>query len=130
LSSQYFVSENRIVSKIRVTYNGAIRVAPARIYVSVNYYSAGNTGKDGFGEIKTLENPFSDSRELIVEVVSNISGGKKLDIDENLYVLANATDYDGSTNYKKSNDITQAKPVLFVYDEKPGTIIRIKKVTE
>ncbi len=130
LSSQYFVAENKIVSKIRVSFNGSIGMAPSKIYVTTTYSSAGNVGKDGFGENKVLENPFAYTRELVVDVVSRVSSGKKLDIDENLYALVSVTDYDGSANYKNNEDITKAKPVLFVYDEKPETIQRAKKNTE
>ncbi len=112
LSSQYFVNENKIISKIRVTFNGSIRVAPSKIYVATTYSSV---GKNGFGENKVLEDPFVDSRELVVDVVSKVSGGKKIDIDENLYVWVSVTDYDGSRNYKKSGDFSDAKAVLFVY---------------
>ena len=41
LSSQYFVKENKIVSQIRVKYNGSIRVAPSKIYVNTTFSSVG-----------------------------------------------------------------------------------------
>jgi hypothetical protein len=129
LSSQYFVDENKIVSKIRVTYNGAIRLAPSKIYVGTTFSSVGNIGKEGLGDTEMIENPFSESREKIVTVVSKVSGGKKIDIDENLYVLVSVTVYDGSTNYKKSREVTEAKAVLFVYGDKPGPVSKGRKVS-
>lgn len=113
LSSQYFVDENKIVSKIRVTLNDS--VAPSTIYVNANYSAAGNIGKNGFGDQVRIENPFSEGREKIVTITSNVTDGKKFDIDENLYVLVSASDYDGSINYKRKGEVTQAKSVLFVY---------------
>lgn len=127
LSSQYFVSENKIVSKIRVSLNNYASV-PSKIFVSTNFSSVGNIGKDGFGDSQAVEDPFAEGREKIVTVVSRVSDGKKIDIDENLYVLVSVTDYDGSANYKKSGEITEAKAVLFVYDEKP--ILKAKRIKE
>lgn len=130
LSAQYFVDENKIVSKIRVSLNGSIRVAPSKIYVGTTFSSVGNIGKNGFGDYQVVENPFAESRDKIVTVVSKVEDGKKIDIDENLYVLVSVTDYDGSSDYKKSTDVTRAKAVLFVYGEKTGAIFRAKRVTE
>jgi hypothetical protein len=113
LSSQYFVDENRIVSRIRVSLDDS--VAPSRIYVGATFSSAGNIGKNGYGDQLTVENPFSEGREKIVTIVSNVTDGKKIDIDENLYVTVTVADYDGSTNYRRNGDVSQAKSVLFVY---------------
>lgn len=113
LSSQYFVDEDKIVSKIRVSLNDS--VAPSRIYVGTTFSSAGNIGKNGYGDQITVENPFAEGREKIVTITSKVLEGEKIDIDENLYAMVSVTDYDGSTNYKKSGAVTQAKPVLFVY---------------
>ena len=113
LSSQYFVDEDRIVSKIRVSLNDS--VAPSRIYIGTTFSSAVNIGNGGYGDQQTVESPFAEGREKIVTVVSKITDGKKIDIDENLYVLVHIADYDISRNYKKSGEVTQAKPVLFVY---------------
>lgn len=113
LSSQYFVDEDRIVSKIRVSLNDS--VAPSRIYIGTTFSSAGNIGKNGYGDQVTVESPFAEGREKIVTVTSKVTDGKKIDIDENLYVLVHIADYDISRNYKKSGEVTQAKPVLFVY---------------
>lgn len=115
LSSQYLVDENKIVSKIRIDYNGSIRVAPSKIYVGTTFSSAGNIGKNGYGDQVTIENPFSEGRERIVTIVSNVTDGKKIDIDENLYVTVTVGDYDGTTDYRRNGEITQAKSVLFVY---------------
>lgn len=130
LSSQYFVDENKIVSKIRVSLNGSVRVAPSKIYVGTSFSSAGNIGGKGFGDYQTVENPFAESREKIVTVVSKVWDGKKIDIDENLYVLVSVTDTDGSTNYKKNTDVTQAKAVLFVYGDKSKIVNRKKRIIE
>lgn len=113
LSSQYFVDENKIVSKIRVSLNDS--VAPSRIYIGTTFSSAGNIGKNGYGDQLTVENPFAEGREKIVTVTSKVADGIKFDIDENLYVLVAVDDYDGSRNYKREGDVTQAKSVLFVY---------------
>jgi len=115
LSSQYFVEENKIVSQIRVTLNGSIRVAPSKIYVNTTFSTVGNIGEDGFGDSQIIENPFADSRQKLVTVVSKVSRSKKIDVGGNLYVLASVTDYDGSVNYKRGGDVTEAKAVLFVY---------------
>ena len=115
LSSEYLVDENKLVSKIRIVYNDSIRVAPSRIYVGTTYSSAANIGKSGYGDQLTIENPFSEGREKTVTIVSNVAGGKKIDIDENLYVTVTVGDYDGSTNYRRNGEVTQAKSVLFVY---------------
>jgi hypothetical protein len=130
LSSQYFVEDNKIVSKIRVSLRGANSVAPSKIYVGTTFSSAGNIGKNGFGDYEIVENPFAESRDKIVTVVSKVRDGKKMDIDENLYVLVSVTDYDGANDYKRSTDVTQAKAVLFVYGEKTGAIFRAKRVTD
>jgi len=118
LSSQYWLEDNLIVSKIRVTYNGSIRVAPSKIYVNTTFSSVGNIGKDGFGDSQIVENPFSESREKIVTISSKVTTANKLQPNENLYVLASVTDYDGSTNYKRSGDVTEAKAVITVYPKK------------
>jgi len=115
LSSEYFVTENKIVTRIRVEYSGAIRIAPSKIYIGTSFSSANNIGNKDFEVNQIVENPFGESREKIVTVVSKLSGGKKINIDENLYVLASVTDYDGSVNYKRSGDTTEARAVLFVY---------------
>jgi hypothetical protein len=70
LSSQYFVEDNKIVSKIRVSLRGANSVAPSKIYVGTTFSSAGNIGKNGFGDYEIVENPFAESRDKIVTVVS------------------------------------------------------------
>ncbi|HVE55841.1 MAG TPA: hypothetical protein VNB22_03370 [Pyrinomonadaceae bacterium] len=121
LSSQYFVEENRIVSQIRITFNGSIRTAPSKIYVNTTFSSVGNIGKDGFGDSQIVENPFSDSREKVVTITSRVTNEEKIKPNENLYILALVTDYDSSRNYKNSEDITQAKAVLFVYGKNSVT---------
>ncbi len=113
LSSQYFVDEDKIVSKIRVSLNDS--VAPSKIYVGATFSSAGNIGKNGYGDQLTVENPFAEGREKIVTITSKVVEGEKIDIDENLYVMVTVADCDGSTNYKRTGEVTQAKPVLFVY---------------
>lgn len=115
LSSQYFVDENKIVSRIRVSLNGSVRVAPSKIYVGTTFSSAGNGGESRFGDYEVVENPFAESREKIVTVVSKAVNGRTIYIDENLYVRVSVSDYEGSV---KSADVTQAKAVLFVYGEK------------
>jgi hypothetical protein len=113
LSSQYFVDEDKIVSKIRVSLNDS--VAPSRIYVGTTFSSAGNIGKDRFGDQMTVENPFSEGREKIVTITSKVVDGEKIDIDENLYVMVMVSVYDDAAKYKTRDEIRQAKPVLFVY---------------
>lgn len=113
LSSQYLVKEDKLVSQIRVNYNGSIRNAPSKIYVSTTFNTAGNMGEEGLRASQIVENPFSDNREKIVTISQQLTN--KLTRSENLYVIASVTDYDGSINYKRSGDVTVAKPVLFVY---------------
>ena len=116
LSSQYFVDENKIVSKIRVSLNGSVRVAPSKIYVGMIFSTAGKSSASQFGEYEIVENPFAESREKIVTIVSKSVDGRTIDIDENLYARASVSDsYEGSV---KSTDNTQPKAVLFVYGEK------------
>lgn len=113
LSSQYFVDKNRIETKIRVSLNDS--VAPSRITVFASYTSAGNVGETGYGDYLTVENPFAEGREKIVTVVSKITDGKKIDIDENLYVLLSVDEIGDSTKYRRNGMLTQPNPVLFVY---------------
>ena len=115
------MEENKIVSTIRIALDENASL-PEKIYVSTTYSSVGNIGKDGFGDYIILESPFIKSRELVVDIVSKVSNDSKITKKENLYVLALVTDYDGSSDYKRNSDVTQAKPVLFVYDKKPDSI--------
>jgi hypothetical protein len=122
LSSQYFVDENKIVTKIRVSQNES--VAPAKIFVTTSFSSAGNIDKNTSVTYQIIENPFAEGREKIVTLVSRVNDGRKINIDENLYASVAVTDSDGATGYKKSEEIMQTKPVLFVYGEKTSRILR------
>jgi hypothetical protein len=64
-----------------------------------------------------IANPFAIGRERIFTVVSPVSKNAGLSPRENLYVLVNVTDLDGSGLSGSSNDLTQTKEVLFVHDK-------------
>lgn len=112
ISSEYFYDENKIVTEVKLkSLNNSI--APENVYLNVTYSQQGATSGFSSSENKTIENPFSESNEKIVKIATTPT--EKISRDENLYVLVNATDYDGSTQYKRSDDLTKAKAVLFVH---------------
>jgi hypothetical protein len=116
ISSNYYFNENKIVTKVRVTLGGAAPT-PDKIFISADYSAARNLGKDGFGDRQMIANPFAIGRERIFTVVSPVSKNAGLSPRENLYVLVNVTDLDGSGLSGSSNDLTQTKEVLFVHDK-------------
>jgi hypothetical protein len=116
ISSNYYSFDNKVVSKIRVSANDA-SFNPKQIYLAANYSVSGDLKKDGFGDVQTIIDPFEDSRERVFTVVTRVPENAKIGKQDNMYLLFDVSEFDGSTGYKRSGDITQAKEVLFIHDK-------------
>jgi len=90
ISSQYFTDEGRVISKIKLVWNGD--GAPEKVTVNSTFFTLKNYQKNSFGTFQILENPFSDSNEKIVTIVSRISENERIEKSENLYAFFNVSE--------------------------------------
>lgn len=116
LSSQYFLNEQRIVTKVLIKRENEA-IAPDRIFVSVSYSANLDEAKKDFRTSEQVSDPFAATDERLVTIVSDLSGKKRLGSDRDVYALVNVTDNDPARELKNIGDITRAKEVLFVYGE-------------
>ncbi len=111
ISSQYFYDENKVVSEIKLTWNG-YGSAPEKINV-VTILTASEYSKSGRNStLQEFQNPFADSRIATIKVVSRILEAEKLDKGTNLYaffrisgVNFNYDDFDGNANLKEPTQV-------------------------
>jgi ABC-type branched-subunit amino acid transport system ATPase component len=109
LSSYYFYDEGKIITKIKLNHNEN-SPKPEKVFIATSFNKT-----DGFSRIdvvnQVVENPFAESNEKIVEIVSRISSTGKNGRSENLYAKVNVT----QTEFYLDERLTQAKAVLFVH---------------
>jgi hypothetical protein len=116
IGSSFFYDESRVVTTIRIWWNKT-SPPPAKVYITTHFSEIGSVDGKGFGDEKILENPFAESNEKIVTVVSRVSNREAIDKNVNLYVFANVTDYADSMSYMKGGETVIAKEVLLVHGE-------------
>ena len=122
ISSQLFLDENKVVSKIKIGWEN-YSAPPAQLHVKVTFFNLKDGNRNSFGDLHILENPFSNSREKIITVVSRISDNKKFDEKENLYAFFDIYKDVPTVKYDEGNrDLAYAKEVLIVHGD--GSIIK------
>lgn len=118
INSEFHLDENKIVSEVKLDWNGT-DAPPKTIYLLTSV--ASNSGRKSTasfdGVFQILENPFNHEMNKTFKVVSRIFSNKKINTDENLYVVAVASESadDESTEINKS--FSETKAVVFVHSK-------------
>ena len=113
ISSYFFYDEERIVSKIRVSWN---RTSPPPGKISVSaFFAYDSEYGDNFSVSEIIENPFAESNERIVTISTDVSKRAPISRKANIYVHTFANESDGSNNAKTPNDAMLTTPVVFVH---------------
>ena len=82
--SQFFLDENKVISKIKITWNGYAK-APNKVYLDGHFFTLENKNSNAFGDSQILDEPFKDSNEKVFTIVTNVSSNRKFDEKVNLY---------------------------------------------
>lgn len=107
LSSNYFVDEGKIISKIRVLQP----VNASKLYIYGTFSTADGLVREEL--VKVVENPVSESNSQVVTVETNV--GKGISADTNLYAMFRVTETVNQTESRRVTDLSQTKAVLFVH---------------
>lgn len=118
ISSQYFYSENKIVSKIKLNWNGYGN-APRKVSVAAMFAWSNDLQKTGNGTSQFFESPFAHSKSNIITVVSEF-GSDKFDRKKNLYAFFTIFDENSETNNPKTFTSLSPTPVVFVHNGGSG----------
>lgn len=114
ISSQYFMDEGKVVSKIKLAWNGDN--APEKVSVNSTFFTLNNYQKNSFGTFEILENPFSDSNEKTVTIVSRISENQRIEKSENLYAFFNVSEgFSTETSAESVITLANSTEVLSVH---------------
>lgn len=117
VNSQYFFDEDKIISEIKLVWNGA-GAPPEKIYLTTLISVSENKVENSFGGVvQILEEPFDDAKENTFKVVSRGSHNKKINKQNNLYVVAAASEFSGDETEQISKNVSEAKEVVFVHGE-------------
>jgi len=92
ISSQLFLDDQKIISEIKLSWNGAGE-PPKKVSVTTNFFTLRNDLKSSFGTSQVLEEPFGSTTEKTFTVVSRISNDQRIGKQSNFYVLSSASDY-------------------------------------
>lgn len=114
LSSQYLAKENKLVSKIKVSWNGYTE-APKKVYVTSLFSAVNNNERASFGSYEILESPFQNSDSKIVTVQTRVSGNMKVDEKDNLYVRFLVSDRNDSVKAEDNGNFLENHSVLYVH---------------
>ena len=114
ISSQYFMDEGKVISKIKLVWSGDS--APEKISVNSTFFTLKNYKKNNFGTFQVLENPFSDTNEKIVTIVSRVSDNQRIEKGENLYAFFNVSEgYSTETSAESVITLANSTEVLSVH---------------
>lgn len=117
VNSQYFFDEDKIYSEIKLAWNGS-GAPPKKIYLTTLASVTENKVNNSFGGVvQILENPFKDATEKTFKVVSRSSDNKKIKAQDNLYVIATASEDSNGEISESSKSFSEKKEVVFVHGE-------------
>ena len=117
VNSQYFSDEDKIISEIKLDWNGA-GAPPEKIYLTTLISASANNAENSFGGVvQILEEPFEDGTRKTFKVVSRGSHNKKVNKQNNLYVVASASEFSGEETEQINKNVSEAKEVVFVHGE-------------
>ena len=115
VSSQLFLEDQKIISEIKLSWNGA-GAPPKVVNVTTNFFTLKNQDKSSFETLNILVAPFKDSTEKTFTVVSKISGSQKIEKQNNFYAVSSISDYNSADEKNEvKNQLDQATQVLFVH---------------
>ncbi len=113
ISSHYLADENKIISKIKLVWNGA--GAPPKIIHSTTMFSTSeNRNEDSFAVVEILEKPFQYSTEQTVTIVKEVSDTTMKERD-NLYVVSSVFNYTDGENGSLNIVFSERKAVLTIH---------------
>ncbi|HEX8639506.1 MAG TPA: hypothetical protein VF692_15660 [Pyrinomonadaceae bacterium] len=115
VNSQYIFDEDKIISEIKLVWNGT-GTPPEKIYLTTLVSASENTSENSFGGVvQILEQPFDDAEENTFKVVSRGSHNKKVNKQNNLYVVAAASEFSDGETAQNNKNVSEAKEVVFVH---------------
>jgi hypothetical protein len=117
VSSQLFLDEEKIISEIKLSWNGSGE-PPKKVSVMTNFFTLKNDGKFSFGTLQVFDEPFNGETEKTFSVVSRITDKQKIGKHNNFYVISSASDfYSADTKGEPDKGIADATQVLFVHGD-------------
>jgi len=115
VSSQLFLDEEKIISEIKLSWNGSGE-PPQKVSVVTNFFTLKNEGKSSFGTLQVFDKPFNGVTEKTFTVVSKISDNQRIGKHNNFYVISSASDYySADKTVEPDKGTAEATQVLFVH---------------
>jgi len=115
VSSQLFLDEEKIISEIKLSWNGSGE-PPQKVSVMTNFFTLKNEGKSSFGTLQVFDKPFNGVTEKTFTVVSKISDNQRIGKHNNFYVISSASDYYSADKpVEPDKGTAEATQVLFVH---------------
>jgi hypothetical protein len=122
-SSQFYLDENKLVSKVKLTWTGYGR-APETVYVDLQLVTSDQ--QPIYTKVETLDRPFTSGNQTTIVLESKVGRTGKIDRTENLYARYNfSPQYFSEENKAESRKLSKAKQVLFIHGE--GSVIKTRK---
>lgn len=115
ISSQFIASENKLVSKIKVSWNGYAE-APNKVYLTSLFTAVKNNQKETFGSVEILDQPFKNSNEKIVTLKTSASGNTKITEKSNLYARFSLNDNLSKDKTNDESSLSEPQQVLFIHE--------------
>jgi hypothetical protein len=115
LSSQFDLSNNELVSKVKVYWNSEDN-PPEKIYLNTELFTLNQKEASKSPESLEFAGAFTNRKEATLIVLSKIGKDYKVDERQNLYITFNFSEIYSPENYSPTNkNIDKASQVLFVH---------------
>ena len=118
VNSELHFDKGRIISEVKLTWNG-VDTPPKGIYLltTVNSISAEKSVNSFDGVYRILKNPFENATEKTIKVVSRMSVNKQIKTEDNLSVIAIASEFTDDQTEETNKSYSERKEVVFVHGE-------------
>lgn len=110
VSSQYFVKKNKLVSEVKLVWNGD-GAPPEKVSVTTMVSDLDKSHGHSFGTVQIIENPFEAANEKTLTLVSRGGENWNMTKDENLYVVSGVSVYPQSEQTDRQN-LSEKKAVV------------------
>lgn len=117
-SSEFYVSEGRLVSTLKVKWNGS-EAAPKYVFVQSRIFDINQPNNVSFIKSDNFRSNFNDLNVATVTVNQDFYGLKDIKkAKNNLYVVFDVVDqYSKENSLFDPGKLTEAKPVLSIYGD-------------
>ena len=115
ISAQYFYNQNKIISKIKLTWNG-VGDAPSKINIVAKIGTSDELSNERIISPQFFDKPFLSSNFSIVELVIDNLGTERFDRKKNLYADFTIFDENSDTDNPDTFGSMNPTSVVFVHE--------------